>query len=562
MKTLLRGVLVAVLCVGILAVGSPPRAQDAPPSAAPPSATTPPAPSVLPEGPAALLEYSSEPVTYSLQDVLKSTLENNLDIQVQHYNPQIAESLIDTQISVFSPVLNFDARESQDTQPSSSELSGGLVVTNSNRYASGTYTDFFTIGSRLDFTVFTNRSSTNNTFATVNPSYYSQAQITYTQSLLRNFGVGVNKTQITIAQNNEKISRAEFRQTVMNTLSDAEKAYWLLVFTIMDQKAKEASLKLAQDFLDQTRIKVKVGTLPPIEITQAEAQVADQEEGIITGLAAIRAAEDNLRRLMNIPSDSPLWHQAILPSDEPQVLEKVVDENEAIKTAMEKRPDIEQAKLDLDNKDTLVRFNKNQKLWRLDFLGRYGASGLTGSFLPVTLVTGDPSTPAGCVPISGDPTHCIFDPPDESIASGFTQIRNRDFDTWSAELQLGIPLGTRAAKAAYVQSEYQQSQSRLTIQQLQQTIVVQVRNAVRQIEADLKRVKAAQVNTKLQLEKLSAEQKKYENGMSTAFQVLTFQTDLTTARRRENLAIVDYNTDLVELDRVLGILLDTRNVSA
>ena len=99
------------------------------------------------------------------------------------------------------------------------------------------------------------------------------------------------------------------------------------------------------------------------------------------------------------------------------------------------------------------------------------------------------------------------------------------------------------------------------MQQLEQTVVVQVRNAVRQLEADLKRVKAAQVNTRLQLEKLSAEQKKYENGMSTAFQVLTFQTDLTTARRRENLAIVDYNTDLVELDRVLGILLDTRDVT-
>jgi outer membrane protein TolC len=518
---------------------------------------------VLSEGPAALLEYSSEPVTYSLQDVLKSTMENNLDIQIQHFNPQIAESLIDTQKSAFSPVLNFVARESEDTQPGSSQLSGGLVVTDKGRFYSGTYTDFFTIGSRLDFTVYTNRSRTNNTFATVNPSYFTNAAFTYTQSLLRNFGVEVNKTQITIAQNNEKISKAEFRQTVMNSLSDSEKAYWLLVFTIMDQRAKEASLKLAQDFLDQTRIKVKVGTLPPIEITQAEAQVADQEEGIITGLAAIRAAEDNLRRLMNVPTDSPLWHQPIRPADEPQVLDKVVDEEEAIKTALEKRPDIEQAKLDLANNDALVRFNKNQKLWRLDFIGRYGASGLTGTFLPVTFRTDDPANPPppGCIPVPGNPTLCTFDPPDESISSGFTQITNRDFDTWSAELQLGIPLGTRASKAAYVQSEYQRDQSRLTMQQLQQTVIVQVRNAVRQLEADLKRVKAAQVNTRLQMEKLSAEQKKYENGMSTAFQVLTFQTDLTTARRRENLAIVDYNTDLVELDRVLGILLDTRDVT-
>jgi outer membrane protein len=550
MKTLLRGVLAGVLCAGVLAAGgSSLHSQETPPPAAPSS------------GMDTLLDYQSPPVTYSLQDVVKTALENNLDIQVQHFNPQISESLIETQEAVFSPVLNFSARESESTQPGNSQLSGGLSVTDSNRYASGTYTDFFTIGSRLDFTVFTNRTATNNTFSTVNPSYFSQATIAYTQPFLRNFGLEVNKTGITIAQNNEKISKSQFRQTVMDTLANAEKAYWLLVFTIMDEKAKEASLKLAQDFLDQTRIKVKVGTLPPIEITQAEAQVADQEEGIITGLAAIRAAEDNLRRLMNVPTDSPLWHQPIQPADEPQVLDKIVNEEEAIKTALAKRPELEQARLDLVNKDATVRFNKNQKLYRLDFLGQYGASGLTGTFLPVTFQTGAPGTPPGCVPNPGDPTLCTFDPADESIASSFTQIGDRDFPTWSVELQLGIPLGNRAADAAYNQSRFQQDQSKLNIQQVEQSVVVEVRNAVRQIEADLKRVKAAQVNTRLQLEKLSAEQKKYENGMSTTFQVLTFQTDLTSARRRENLAVVDYNRDLVELDRVLGILLDTRNVT-
>jgi len=550
MKTLLRGILAGLLCAGVLAAGgSSLHSQETQPAVSPGTGMT------------TLLDYQSAPVTYSLQDVMKTTLESNLDIQVQHFNPQISESLIETQEAVFSPILNFTARESENTQPGSSQLSGGLAVTDDSRYASGTYTDFFVIGSRLDFTVFTNRQTTNNTFSTVNPSYFSQMLATYTQPFLRNFGVAVNKTGITIAQNNEKISKSQFRQTVMDTLANAEKAYWLLVFTIMDEKSKEASLKLAQDFLDQTRIKVKVGTLPPIEITQAEAQVADQEEGIITGLAAIRAAEDNLRRLMNVPTSSPLWHQPIQPADEPQVLDKIVNEEEAIKTALDKRPELEQARLDLLNRDATVKFNKNQKLYRLDLIAQYGASGLTGTFLPVTFQTGAPGTPAGCVPNPSDPTLCTFDPPDESIATSFTQITDRDFPTWSVELQFGIPLGNKGAQAAYAQSKFQQDQSKLTIQQIEQLVVVEVRNAVRQIEADLKRVKAAQVNTKLQHEKLSAEQKKYENGMSTAFQVLTFQTDLTSASRRENLAIVDYNRDLVELDRVLGILLDTRNVN-
>ncbi|HEV8375020.1 MAG TPA: TolC family protein [Candidatus Polarisedimenticolia bacterium] len=554
MKRFSRGVLVVVLCVAFSAAGGPPLpAQEPPPPAAPEPGTP------------TLLEYQSAPGTLSLQEVLKSALEKNLSIAVRRFDPKIAETNIETEKAFFSPLLDLSARKSENNQPGSSALSGGNLVTDRNRSFAATYNEAFEIGSRFQFNVFTNRTSTNNTFSTVNPSYFSQALATYTQSFLRNFGLAVNRTGIVIAQNNEKISRSQFRQTVIETLAAAEKAYWALQFAIMDQKAKEASLKLAQDFLEQTRIKVKVGTLPPIEITQAEAQVADQEEGIITGLAAIRLAEDNLRRLMNIATDSPLWHQPIQPTDEPQVLDKIVNEDEAMKTALEKRPDLEQARLDLANRDASVRFQKNQKLYRLDLVAQYGAQGLAGTFLPVqvTFVTGDPGTPPGCVPIPSDPTLCTatVDPPDLSRWNSYSQIKDRDFNTWSAELQLGIPLGNRAANAAYAQSKYLQDQSKLTIEQLEQSALVEVRNAVRQIETDLKRVKAAQVNTRLQLEKLSAEQKKYENGMSTAFQVLTFQTDLTSARRRENLAIVDYNTALVELDRVLGILLDTRDVT-
>jgi outer membrane protein TolC len=548
--------LTAVLCAALLVASSPRlAAQDAP---AP--APTPPGPSDTASTPT-LLEYEGQAVTVSVGDVMKSALEKNLNITLHSYDPKISESLIDTQWAAFSPVLNFDAYQTQNTEPSSSQLAGGLAVTTKNTFASGTYTDFFTIGGRLDFTVFNNRTTTNNTFATVNPSYFSQALATYTQHFLRGFGVAVNKAGIVIAQNNDKISRSQFRQTVMQTISDAEKAYWQLQFAIMDQKANEASLKLAQDFLDQTRIKVKVGTLPPIEITQAEAQVANQEVTLITGLEAIRLAEDNLRRLMNIPTGSPMWHQPIQPADEPQVVEKVVNEDEALKTAMDKRPDLEQARLDLSNKDTTLAFDKNQKLYRLDFIGKYGASGLAGTFLPVQFSTGAPGTPPGCVPNPGNPAFCTFTPPPEGIGTSFTQIKNRDFDTWTAELQLGIPIGNKAADAAYAQAKFQQDQSKLNIQILEQNATLEVRNAVRQVEADLKRVKAAKVNTRLQEEKLSAEQKKYENGMSTAFQVLSFQTDLTTARRSENLAIVSYNIDLVELDRVLGILLDTRNIT-
>ena len=562
MNRIRRVILVVVLCASVPFPGLPVlRAQTPPPPTEPPAPLQPGTEQTPTTPVTTLLEYQSAPVTLSLQDVLRSSLEKNLNVAVRRFDPQIAASLVETQEAFFEPALNFSAREDENTAPTNTQLGGGVVVTDSNRTFTGSYTDRFRIGSTLDITVFTNRFKTTSTFTTVNPSYFSQAVLQYVQPFLRGFGLDVNKTGITIAQNNENISRSQFRQAVMDTMAAAESAYHDLQFAIMDQGAKEASLKLAQDFLDQTRIKVRVGTLPPIEITQAEAEVADREEGIIVGLDVIRTAEDNLLRLMNVPADSPMWHQPIKPAEEPEVLDKVVSEDEAIKTAFANRPDLEQAKLDLANRDADLRFRKNQKLWRLDFIGRYGAQGLAGNFLPLTFQTADPNAPAGCIPDPLDPTICTFDPADRSAGNSYTQIKNRDFDLWSVELQLGIPLGNKAADAAYLQSQYGKEQSKLLIQQVEQNAMVEVRAAVRRIETDLKRVKAAQVNTRLQIEKLQAEQKKYENGMSTAFQVLQFQTDLTTAKRRENLAVVDYNKSLVELDRVLGILLDTRNIN-
>ena len=555
MSSLFSRMLCIALVLSITAGGAGSRAQETPPPAPPPAA----APAEAPD---------AEAVSLSLEDALQSALEKNLGIAVRRYDPKIAETQIETAESAFSPRLDFSAKESEDTQPSSSALSGGAVVTDSNRTFSMTYSDSFKIGSTFQFRMFTNRGTTNNSFATVVPSYYTQALATYVQPFLRNFGNEVNKTGIVIAQNNEKISKAQFRQTVMDTMAASEKAYWNLVFTIKDQEAKEASLKLAQDFLDQTRIKVKVGTLPPIEITQAEAEVADREEGVIIGLALIRTAEDNLRQLMNIPTGSELWHRPINPTDEPQVLDRLVTEDEAIKTALEKRPDLEQARLDLTNRDLDLHYRKNQQKYRLDFIGEYGAQGLAGTFIPQlatfdTCTPGGPTPPPGCTPDPVDPCLCraIVDPPDLSVSESYSQVWDRNFTTWSAELQLGIPLGRRAEVAAYAASQYAQDQSKQNFQLIEQNVMVEVRNIVRQLETDLKRYRSAQVNTRLQLEKLDAEQKKYENGMSTAFQLLTFQTDLTSARRRENLAVVDYNKDLVELDRVLGILLETRNVT-
>lgn len=526
-----RRMLSGMLAFACLASAGPGTAQESPPAATPAA----PAAGELPAAP------------LSLAEVLKSSLEKNLDLIITRFDPKIAETRITVAEAAFDPQIFGSAQVGEDNSPQADRLSGEFVTASKDKTFAASYVDPLRIGSTFQFDVFTNRHLPGDP----GPTYFSQALATYTQPFLRNFGKKVNETQITIARNNRDMSRSRFRQVVMDTLSTSEKAYWDLNFAIMNLKTTEASLKLAQDFLGQTEIKVKVGTLPPIEITQAQAGVADREEAVILAKNAILTAEDNLRQLMNIQPDSPLWKQSIQPTDQPQVLDKVIDMDEAIQTALRQRPDLEQARLDLANREADLVFRRNQKLYRLDLIARYGASGLAGNFFVRDPVTGAILLDSGGRPLIAS----------TGVGQTFSDIAQRDSNTWSAELQLGIPIRNRAAEAAYAASHYEEERSKVTIEQLEQGARVEARNAVRQIETNLKRVKAAQVNTKLQREKLDAEQKKYANGMSTTFQILQFQTDLTTAESRENQAIVDYNKSLVELDRVLGILLDTRNIT-
>lgn len=310
------------------------------------------------------------------------------------------------------------------------------------------------------------------------------------------------------------------------TLAAAEKAYWDLNFALMDLKTKRASLQLAKDFLEQNRIKVRVGTMAPIEITQAEAGVADREEGVILAEHAVRTAEDALRRILNVPRDSPIWSRPLRPADAPPLREVAPDMAAAVADGAANRPDLERARLELRNREYERVYRRNQLRWGLDLQAIYGNTG--------------------------------FDP--ISYGDAFDDLRERNQEDWTVQLTLGIPVGNRQAKALHQENEAFLTQARLDLDRLEQSARVEVRNAVRTVETNLKRVKAAQVNVRLQREKLAAEQKKFENGMSTSFQVLQFQTDLTSAESRENQAIVDYNKSLVELERVKGTLLQARQM--
>ncbi len=506
-----------------IAETAPGEPQDTQPGAADESLVT--APADAPEG--------VEPYPVALRDVLTFSLQNNLDIAVRRYDPVAAEARLMTAEAGFDPSFVGTAKNSQSQQrqiffrvPDLTDKAHEYTIS---------FEDPLAFGGKYGLQLYGQDTRSTASGNVTDESFFTTWEINYQQSLLRGLGYDANRWQILVAQGDVGINQARFRQSVLDALSQTEKTYWDLVFSLMDLKTRRESLKLAQDFLAQNRIKVRVGTMAPIEITQAEAGVADREEGVIIAQNAVRTAEDALRRVVNLPKDSPLWSRPLQPSDLPLVTEFIPDLEGAVTIASQNRPDLEQARLDVRKREDEVRYRHNQTRWGLDFEGAYGALGFdTEDFLSA--------------------------PQDGSYNDSFDDLQDRNKISWRVQMMLTVPIGNRLAKGGLNEAGARLDQARYEQQRLESNAWVEVRNAVRQVETNLKRVRAAQVNVRLQREKLSAEQKKFENGMSTSFQVLQFQTDLSTAMSRENQALVDYSKSRVEIERVKGTLLEARQM--
>ncbi|MFQ5766549.1 MAG: TolC family protein, partial [Acidobacteriota bacterium] len=436
------------------------------------------------------------------------------------------------------------------TLPSSNTLQGAAVLKSDNRNASVVYTDPFALGGTLQVSVSSNRQQTNSRFNLLNPRYDSRFTVNYTQSLLRNFGYDVNRAGIRIARRNTQISESQFRQTVLDVLAQVEKAYWDLKFAAEDLKVKEHSLQLSHQTLEENRIRVDVGTMAPIDVTTAEAEVASRQEAVLLARNAMDNARDQLLLNLNQPRSSALWVLPVRPVDEPDFdADLKIDLEQAIADAMEHRPDLEQVRLAMENDRDEVTRAKSQMRWDLTGTAQYGRTGLSGDAASVTVP--DPVNPGLFITIPAQ---------DESVFDSLKEFYSQEFDNWLASIQLVIPLGNKQAKANYISTRVQQEQRGKTLENATLAAIIQVRTAARSVANTIERVKAARVSVRLQREKLEAENKRYENGMTTTFTLFQIQDDLVQAERQVILAQVDYSKALADLEAAKGTLAEARGV--
>lgn len=471
----------------------------------------------------------------SMNDAVEMALEQNLTIQVERLNPQLQDLSIATVRAAWTPTLSTTFQNNDQQRPSSTQLDGGAISTYTTAFSNDIGISQLTKwGGNYNVSWNSSTQSTSNFFTSFNPSVRSTVNFNYSQPLLRNFKIDNARQQLLISTKNREISDVQLRETIVSTVRQVKNAYWQLSYAIASLAVQQQSLELAKESLRNNQIRVEVGTMAPIDIVEAQAEVARNEETVIVAESNIEEAEDGLRALIMDPVTPNFWDINLEPTDTPLLQTREIDIDTAVRNALSKRTDLSRVRKNLENVDVNIRYYKNQTLPDVNFQMNYSAQGVGGTRLTRDSFFG------------GNVINSVT----KGYGSVLGDVFTSDFPTWTFGFTVGYPIGTSTADVNLVRSRLQRRQTETQIKSTELQVAGEVRRVGREVNTNLKRVDATGSARQLAEQRLEAEQKKFAVGMSTSFLVFQAQRDLAQARNNELGAILDYNRAIVDFDAV------------
>jgi outer membrane protein len=508
----------------------------------------PPSPAASPQELAQLIRGGQLPLT--MGDLINLILQNNLDIGVNRLSPLSSLYLIETMYRPFEPTLRLSASVNHSTSPSTSQLTGAPSLSTLGGSYTASFAEALATGTNVGVSLSVNRSSSNSFFSTFNPSYTGQVQYTFSQHLLNNYGRAINGRQIRIAKNSQKMSEAQFEQQLVTLVNQAQKSYWDLVFSVEDIKVKQRSKDLAQKTYSDSQIQVRIGTLAPIDLVQPESDVANRQVQYVTSVYTQAQTQDQVKKLITSQGDPGMVLAQLIPLQgvrKPDPSDTVPVE-QAIKIALENRPEMKQLQLDLENKKIDLQYTKNQLLPIVDFNASYTQNGVGG-----TQRTGGASFFS-----TGPPTPVVIIP--GGIGDAFSQLFGFGYTGYSVGFSVTVPLSNRAARGDNARSTADERTAEQKIFAQAQQIALDVRNALTQLEMNKAQIEATGKARELAERSLEAEQKKFDLGASTIRFVLEDQRNVAQAQTDELQSLVNYAKTLADLDKAMGMTLKKNSI--
>ena len=535
----------------------------------------------------------------SAQDVIALTLENNLDIEIQRYGPiltrevtrraqgggalrtvgvglaagptsvsltgvsvnasgggtsasGVSSSGILTQLGPaipnLDPQLSLVGQFGHSTSPQSNTfLTGTTALISTYQSYQGQFYQYNDFGTYYQFTVAASHLKYNSPSFTLNPFTQGDADFQITQNLLQGFGRPVLGRNIRVSKNNEKVSNLQFKQQVITTVSAVLNLYWDLVSFNADLKARKDELATAQALFEDNQKQVRIGTLAPIEVTRAEAQVYASQQDLLISQTNLLQQETVLKNAIsrNGVANPELADVHIVPLDTITVPPK--DEldpiDQLVQQALAKRIEIAQDKINIDSQQINLKAIRNGLKPTLQLFAELTNNGLAGGANYLA-----PGTVAPPFLVGGTGTL-------------FEQILHRDYPNYSAGVSLNIPLRNRAAQSDYVTSALEERQAELSLQKAVNQVRVDVQNALIGLRQARVRYDSAVKARILQQQTLDADRKKYTLGASTVFQVVQDQQTLASSQSTEEQSLANYSHARISFDQALGTTLEVNHVS-
>jgi len=510
----------------------------------------------------------------SLAEALELALENNMEIIIQRYYPWLADTdLLRAESGpggrgvgnislpgIFASLasVNFDPRfvSTYSVQsrkvPVNNPLTAGTgttaltlqsLLTHSTQ-SSFQYAQDFSTGTSVTMGFSTNRASTTSGAQFFSPSVQTVATIGISQQLLSGSSRLLNRRSLRIANLAKQGSNFGFVRSAMDVVTQVENNYWELVFARGDVEVRQRSVELAQRLYDDNRRQVEIGTLAPLEVVRAEAQLASAQQALIQAQTYQLQQQNLLKSLITKnPLDSAVRDAEVIPTDtaQPPPMVEILPLADAVQEAIEKRPDVQQNRLRLCAHDINIRAVRNALLPTATLTGTITTTGLAGNSNPL-----------------------LREPPPVPIVSGFgssaRMALSGDFPIYEASLTFNLPFRNRAAQADYARALLLERQEQASLQQLQNTVAVDVQNTQVALQQARSALAAAQKTRELQEQTLLAEQRRFQLGASTIFQVIQTQRDLSTAASAEVRALVNLVRARVAFEQAMGRTLEANRI--
>ena len=541
-KTVVRGtgtaIVLLALASGQLAFAQPPTPQPDLPRAS---------------VPARIGIDSSQVTTLTLDDAVKLALEHNADIAIARLDTDVADYTTAAARGAFDPSVFSETYFEHAVTPQASLFGGGAdgSLTSENwtgraglrglsPWGGGSYEVGFS----------SSRFATDNQFTTLNPQFPTSFSLNFVQPLGRGLTTSAARRQIAIASRSEQLSDAQLRQRATDAITGVEQAYWNLGFAVRNLDVQRQALEQARQQVESNRRRAEQGVLAPIDIVEAETQVATIEQNVYAAQEVVTRAENALKVLILPNRASPLWGREIRPATPIATETVAVPLDELVARALVNRPELTQAAVSEDITKIQEQYYRDQTRPQIDLVGSYGISGLAGT----PALTTNPLTGA---PLAGSINGNFLGGYGQSLDGLLAQA----YPTARIDLRIGLPIGNHTAQANLAMAKTEREQIRRQRAALEQQIEADVRNSLQAVRSAEARVAAAGVARTSAQQQYESELRRFDSGLSTVFLVLQRQTDYVGAQAREIEAQADLSTATAALRRATGTTLETRGVT-